>query len=60
MLERRKISVEELDSQFTISSVGLVGKQLQEDLLDNEKDTSEREVDEEEGFSTCKEISLEL
>ena len=60
MLERREMSVGELDSQFTTSFVGSVGKQLREDLQDDEKDTSETEVDEEEGFSTSKEISPEL
>ena len=40
--------------------MGSAGKQLREDLQDDEKDTSVTEVDEEEGFSTSKEISPEL
>ena len=60
MLERCEMSMGELDSQFTTSSVGSAGKQLREDLQDDEKDTSMKEVDEEEGFSTYKEISPEL
>ena len=60
MLERREMSVGEQDSQVTTSSVGSAGKQLREDLQDDEKDTSETEVDEADGFSTSKEISPEL
>ena len=60
MLERREVYVGELDSQFAKSYMGSAGKQLREDLQDDERHMSEREVDEEEGFSTFKEISPEL
>ena len=60
MLERREMSVGELDSQFAKPYMGSAGKQLREDLQDDEKHMSKTEVDEEEGFSTFKEISPEL
>ena len=60
MLEQHKMSVGERYSQFTTSSIGSAWKRLQEDLHGDEKDTSETEVDEEEGCSTSKEISPQL